>query len=126
RDSNWWPPAIHKSVWECQSAKDSTRRLPRNLCHRFARSGLVLWKARSGCQKSENSHSQVVGIQKPTWSQWPGLNRRPPVYETVALPLSYIGLNRSDNVADAAKNGSEFCARQGYGIGFSGGIRCKM
>ena len=27
------------------------------------------------------------------WSQWPGLNRRPTVYETVALPLSYIGLN---------------------------------
>jgi hypothetical protein len=26
------------------------------------------------------------------WSQWPGLNRRPTVYETVALPLSYIGL----------------------------------
>ena len=25
------------------------------------------------------------------WSQWPGLNRRPTVYETVALPLSYIG-----------------------------------
>src|SRR5438067_1647404 len=29
------------------------------------------------------------------WSQWPGLNRRPTVYETVALPLSYIGLLRS-------------------------------
>ena len=27
------------------------------------------------------------------WSQWPGLNRRPTVYETVALPLSYIGLS---------------------------------
>ena len=26
------------------------------------------------------------------WSQWSGLNRRPTVYETVALPLSYIGL----------------------------------
>ncbi len=26
------------------------------------------------------------------WSQWPGLNRRPTVYETVALPLSYIGI----------------------------------
>jgi hypothetical protein len=24
-------------------------------------------------------------------SRWPGLNRRPTVYETVALPLSYIG-----------------------------------
>src|SRR5215469_14208010 len=28
------------------------------------------------------------------WSQWPGLNRRPTVYETVALPLSYIGVQR--------------------------------
>jgi hypothetical protein len=27
------------------------------------------------------------------WSQWSGLNRRPTVYETVALPLSYIGLD---------------------------------
>lgn len=25
------------------------------------------------------------------WSQWPDSNRRPTVYETVALPLSYIG-----------------------------------
>src|SRR5437867_8917897 len=25
------------------------------------------------------------------WSQWSGSNRRPTVYETVALPLSYIG-----------------------------------
>jgi hypothetical protein len=31
------------------------------------------------------------------WSQWPGLNRRPTVYETVALPLSYIGLSLSTN-----------------------------
>src|SRR5260370_1788884 len=30
-----------------------------------------------------------------TWSQWPGLNRRPTVYETVALPLSYIGTQKS-------------------------------
>ena len=29
------------------------------------------------------------------WSQWSGLNRRPTVYETVALPLSYIGLQRA-------------------------------
>ena len=33
---------------------------------------------------------QCTCIKK--WSQWPGLNRRPTVYETVALPLSYIGL----------------------------------
>ena len=31
------------------------------------------------------------------WSQWPGLNRRPTVYETVALPLSYIGLSNVEN-----------------------------
>jgi hypothetical protein len=28
------------------------------------------------------------------WSQWSGLNRRPTVYETVALPLSYIGFQQ--------------------------------
>src|SRR5262249_12106323 len=27
-------------------------------------------------------------------SRWPGLNRRPTVYETVALPLSYTGEGR--------------------------------
>ena len=32
---------------------------------------------------------------KSGWSQWWGLNPRPTVYETVALPLSYIGLRAS-------------------------------
>ncbi len=32
------------------------------------------------------------------WSQWSGLNRRPTVYETVALPLSYIGVQRLTKV----------------------------
>jgi hypothetical protein len=37
------------------------------------------------------------------WSQWPGLNRRPTVYETVALPLSYIGFQaRGDSMGDAS------------------------
>ena len=31
-------------------------------------------------------------IRKKRWSQWSGLNRRPAVYETAALPLSYTGL----------------------------------
>lgn len=29
------------------------------------------------------------------WSRWPGLNRRPTLYESVALPLSYIGAGRT-------------------------------
>ena len=29
--------------------------------------------------------------QQDWWSRWSGLNRRPTVYETVALPLSYTG-----------------------------------
>ena len=37
------------------------------------------------------------------WSQWPGLNRRPTVYETVALPLSYIGANRAYNKSTPAR-----------------------
>src|SRR5437899_304592 len=35
-------------------------------------------------------------LRAPGWSQWPGLNRRPTVYETVALPLSYIGSRFAD------------------------------
>jgi hypothetical protein len=30
-------------------------------------------------------------MRRKNWSQWPDSNRRPTVYETVALPLSYIG-----------------------------------
>jgi hypothetical protein len=37
--------------------------------------------------------TESQGLGRPSkWSQWPGLNRRPTVYETVALPLSYIGI----------------------------------
>ena len=32
------------------------------------------------------------GARDRQWSQWSGSNRRPTVYETVALPLSYIGI----------------------------------
>jgi hypothetical protein len=32
------------------------------------------------------------GRERKSWSQWSGLNRRPTVYETVALPLSYTGV----------------------------------
>jgi hypothetical protein len=34
---------------------------------------------------------RAIFARSKNWSQWPGLNRRPTVYETVALPLSYIG-----------------------------------
>src|SRR5258707_12841634 len=37
------------------------------------------------------AHEMAESIGFYEWSQWPGLNRRPTVYETVALPLSYIG-----------------------------------
>jgi hypothetical protein len=40
-------------------------------------------------------------IRLREWSQWPGLNRRPTVYETVALPLSYIGVSTADIVCIA-------------------------
>ncbi len=36
-------------------------------------------------------------LGKTHWSRWSGLNRRPTVYETVALPLSYTGDARSAN-----------------------------
>ena len=31
------------------------------------------------------------------WSRWSGLNRRPTVYETVALPLSYTGITAPEH-----------------------------
>lgn len=49
-----------------------------------------------------------IGARKPLgekWSQWSGLNRRPTVYETVALPLSYTGwfrVVRSGTCRDAS------------------------
>ena len=42
---------------------------------------------------------KTVHLQSSEWSQWPGLNRRPTVYETVALPLSYIGIFQIDRDA---------------------------
>jgi hypothetical protein len=46
------------------------------------------WPTRRTARKCD-SDSCLWGWK---WSQWSGLNRRPTVYETVALPLSYIGL----------------------------------
>src|SRR5207249_10904753 len=48
------------------------------------------------CQKkSTPCGTQKIGVRYKSfdvnWSQWSGLNRRPTVYESVALPLSYIG-----------------------------------
>ena len=40
---------------------------------------------------SRGRYSGQPSLASEDWSQWPGLNRRPTVYETVALPLSYIG-----------------------------------
>ncbi len=48
----------------------------------FAKPAVVLvavWLMLGGCNAVGN------------WSRWAELNRRPTVYETVALPLSYIG-----------------------------------
>ena len=33
----------------------------------------------------------VTAHLQENWSRWSGLNRRPTLYESVALPLSYIG-----------------------------------
>ena len=46
-------------------------------------------------KKGQNAIATLLatlsGEMSFNWSQWSGLNRRPTVYETVALPLSYIG-----------------------------------
>jgi hypothetical protein len=47
-------------------------------------------KARGSCVKPWSGLVESNQTEEK-WSQWSGLNRRPTVYETVALPLSYIG-----------------------------------
>ncbi len=44
-----------------------------------------------------------ISLVSEGWSQWPGLNRRPTVYETVALPLSYIGNQHCLNLPNYAQ-----------------------
>jgi hypothetical protein len=49
--------------------------------------------------------------RRECWSRWTGLNRRPTVYETVALPLSYTGEE------------AHVCRAVGYGVKEEGGAR---
>ena len=54
-------------------------------------------------------------------SRWPGLNRRPTVYETVALPLSYIGDGGRLSTRDGAglqegRGGKDHGAMGGGGV----------
>ncbi len=56
------------------------------------------------------------------WSQWSDLNRRPTDYESVALPLSYIGrLGYIATSADAAFTTSDkvACWLQGCNVVFN-------
>ncbi len=57
------------------------------------------WRLLRGMASSEGS-GVVVGIMRTTahkrkGSRWWDLNPRPTVYETVALPLSYIGVGQT-------------------------------
>ena len=58
------------------------------------------------------------------WSQQPDLNRRPTLYESVALPLSYAGVNLSRTVAVGGGRESPFgrgtVARAGLGVNRGG------
>jgi hypothetical protein len=56
-------------------------------------------RERAGVRADVNTNSTENVEELKKWSQWPGLNRRPTVYETVALPLSYIGLNQCNQRA---------------------------
>jgi hypothetical protein len=55
------------------------------------------WWGGLRCDPVQGQHLDPRGLGRriPIWvifsSRWPGLNRRPAVYETAALPLSYIG-----------------------------------
>ncbi len=46
--------------------------------------------------RGNDSGSAGMTVLSP-WSRWSELNRRPTLYERVALPLSYIGLKRKTN-----------------------------
>ena len=59
--------------------------------------------------RSGNGGQEARGMN---WSQWPGLNRRPTVYETVALPLSYIGLTVSPASHWAENRFQSFAAKR--------------
>src|SRR5215510_12774960 len=51
------------------------------------RPGFLFVRKMAGDHSSRFSRNLFVA----NWSQWWGLNPRPTVYETVALPLSYTG-----------------------------------
>lgn len=57
---------------------------------------------RNCCRNASTKSEQVMEILlNPliiNWSQWPGSNRRPTVYETVALPLSYTGTTANQRI----------------------------
>src|SRR5213075_1843633 len=58
------------------------------------RRGLPLFFEQSRRAAAEEPKSRARSPERSRavcWSRWPGSNRRPTVYETVALPLSYIG-----------------------------------
>jgi hypothetical protein len=56
-----------------------------------ARSELNCFTAREARDVEIRWDGSPERLRAVCWSRWPGLNRRPTVYETVALPLSYIG-----------------------------------
>ena len=55
--------------------------------------------------KPDRGLPRTLKKQQIEWSQWSGLNRRPTVYETVALPLSYIGIRSLTNLENSIKTG---------------------
>jgi hypothetical protein len=57
----------------------------------------------------------IGGKSWKLWSQWSGLNRRPTVYETVALPLSYIGTQQAREYSAFGEKRKFFFDRRGNG-----------
>ncbi len=43
-------------------------------------------------KRSDPPNKRIASERGKSWSRWSGLNRRPAVYETAALPLSYTGV----------------------------------
>src|SRR6266487_3349769 len=67
--------------------------------HKLVGEGEGRFSPLADCEIEADNQVAIVIVSyecTAAWSQWPGLNRRPTVYETVALPLSYIGTQTHD------------------------------
>jgi hypothetical protein len=104
-------------VVECEQAREGTQSVStwngeQIDCTR-GRHRSVFCTFLEGRERRDQPVNRRDGDWRRSWSQWSGLNRRPTVYETVALPLSYIGLRIGAENSHIPRRWQELCARAG-------------